>query len=86
MEGFIQAGGEWLGTPERGSNLNSDTCLPVPLGTRKHVSSRPFQNDVSTGTSLGFNESSELTFALRKGRPTGDHLSHHLNCAKKQGS
>lgn len=69
MEGFIQAGGESRGTPERGSNLSSDTCLPALLGTRKRVSSRPFQNDVSTGTSLGFNAACELTFTLRKDRP-----------------
>lgn len=50
------------------------------------MSSWTFQNDISTGTSMGFNEACELTFALRKGRPTGDHLDHHLDCAKKQGS
>lgn len=86
IKGFIQAGGELRGTAERGSNLSSNTYLPALLGTRNRVSSRPFQNDVSTGPSLGFNKASELTFALRKGRLTGDHLSGHLDCAKKQGS
>lgn len=86
MEGFIQAGGESRRTPEGGSNLSSNTCLPALMGTRKRVSSWPFQNDVSTGTSLDFNEASELTFALRRDRPTGDHLGRHHDCAKKQGS